>query len=255
MFRIYNKKRMAEELFSVNLTQEEINVVMEGNIFLDHPELKKEDCVVVESNITIQTPTYDETREEIREMTREEKILWLEETELLVDGEYIENGKIKEIKYDETLGFLSPAWNKEEHIWYEKATIEEKEKKWVEIINNLKPIVLEGPFPFVKDGITYYQKLRVDKDVPLVSSTLSTLTRHPESTVKWSFDDENNDIVLGLADIERLQDTGVIFTNAVYDVERDLKAQKPNLLLTIEDYKVLVEEKLKEPQLLLSKGE
>lgn len=125
MFRIYNKKRMAEELFSVNLTQEEINVVMEGNIFLDHPELKKEDCVVVESNITIQTPTYDETREEIREMTREEKILWLEETELLVDGEYIDNDEIKRIKYDENLKYYRPTWNREQLIWYDSIKREE----------------------------------------------------------------------------------------------------------------------------------
>ncbi|MEJ6467241.1 hypothetical protein [Fusobacterium ulcerans] len=256
MFRVYSKKKISKELFTVNLLQEEVDTVMGGNLFLDHPELKQEDCIVIERDTAVQNPIFDEDREEIREMTREEKILWLEEIDLLIDGEYIEKGEIKEIKYDKNLGFLNPAWDKENHIWYEKATNEEKEKKWVEIINNFKPIVLEGPFPFVKDGVTYYQKLRVDKDVPLVSSTLSTLTRHPESTVKWAFDDENNDIILGLADIERLQDTGVVFTNAVYDVERDLKAQELNLLFTIEDYKNLVEEKLKNTQsLLIQKGE
>lgn len=256
MFRVYSKKKNSKELFTVNLTSAEVQTVMEGNLFLDHPELKQEDCIVIEKDTAVQNPLYDEAKREIREMTREEKILWLEEIDLLIDGEYIEKGEIKEIKYEKNLGFLNPAWDKENHIWYEKATNEEKEKKWVEIINNFKPIVLEGPFPFVKDGVTYYQKLRVDKDVPLVSSTLSTLTRHPESTVKWAFDDENNDIILGLADIERLQDTGVVFTNAVYDVERDLKAQELNLLFTIEDYKNLVEEKLKNTQsLLIQKGE
>lgn len=256
MFRIYSKEKVSKELFTVNLLQEEVDTVMRGNLFLDHSGLNIEDCIVVEKDTTIQNPTFDKVREEIREMTREEKILWLEEIDLLIDGEYIEKGEIKEIKYDKNLGFLNPAWDKENHIWYEKATSEEKEKKWVEIINNFKPIVLEGPFSFVKDGVTYYQKLRVDKDVPLVSSTLSTLTRHPETTVKWAFDDENNDIVLGLADIERLQDTGVVFTNAVYDVERDLKAQELNLLFTVEDYKNLVTEKLKDTQLLLiQKGE
>lgn len=96
----------------------------------------------------------------------------------------------------------------------------------------------------------------MDKDAPLVSSTFSTFTRYPESTVKQVFNDENNDIVLGLADIERLQDMEVVFINAVYDVERDLKAQELNLLFTIEDYKNLVTEKLKNTQLLLiQKGE
>ena len=125
MFRIYNKKMIAEELFSVNLTQEEINAVMGGNLFLDHPELKEEDCIVIEKDTAVQNPTFDESREEIREMTREEKILLLEEIDLLVDGEYLENGEIKEIKYIKELGYYRPTWNKELHIWEEGTTKEE----------------------------------------------------------------------------------------------------------------------------------
>ena len=123
MFRIYNKKRIAEELFSVNLTQEEINAVMGGNIFFDHPELKEEDCVVIERDNEVQNPTWDGN--ELREMTREEKILLLEEIDLLVDGEYLENGEIKEVKYIKELGYYRPAWNKELHIWEEGTTKEE----------------------------------------------------------------------------------------------------------------------------------
>lgn len=125
MFRIYNKKRIAEELFSVNLTQEEINAVMGGNLFLDHPELKQEDCVVIEKDTAVQNPLYDEVKREIREMTREEKILLLEEIDLLVDGEYLENGEIKEIKYIKELGYYRPTWNKELNIWEEGTTREE----------------------------------------------------------------------------------------------------------------------------------
>ncbi|WP_270851722.1 hypothetical protein [Fusobacterium varium] len=123
MFRIYNKKRIAEELFSVNLTQDEINAVMGGNIFLDHPELKEGDCVVIERDNKVQNPTWDGN--ELREMTREEKILLLEEIYLLVDGEYLENGEIKEIKYIKELGYYRPTWNKELHIWEEGTTKEE----------------------------------------------------------------------------------------------------------------------------------
>lgn len=123
MFRIYNKKRIAEELFSVNLTQDEINAVMGGNIFLDHPELKEGDCVVIEMDNKVQNPTWDGN--ELREMTREEKILLLEEIDLLVDGEYLENGEIKEIKYIKELGYYRPTWNKELHIWEEGTTKEE----------------------------------------------------------------------------------------------------------------------------------
>ena len=120
MFRIYNKKRIAEELFSVNLTQEEISTVMGGNIFLDHPELKDGDCVVIERDNKVQNPTWDGN--ELREMTREEKIFLLEEIDLLVDGEYLENGEIKEIKYIKELGYYRPTWNKELHIWEEGTT-------------------------------------------------------------------------------------------------------------------------------------
>lgn len=123
MFRIYNKKMIAEELFSVNLTQEEINAVMGGNLFLDHPELKQEDCVVIEMDNEVQNPTWDGN--ELREMTREEKILLLEETDLLVNGEYLENGEIKEVKYIKELGYYRPTWNKELHIWEEGTTKEE----------------------------------------------------------------------------------------------------------------------------------
>ena len=123
MFRIYNKKRIAEELFSVNLTQEEINAVMGGNIFLDHPELKEGDCVVIEMDNKVQNPTWDGN--ELREMTREEKIFLLEEIDLLVDGEYLENGEIKEIKYIKELGYYRPTWDKELHIWEEGTTREE----------------------------------------------------------------------------------------------------------------------------------
>ncbi|MEQ3306237.1 hypothetical protein AAA294_01990 [Fusobacterium varium] len=123
MFRIYNKKRIAEELFSVNLTQEEINAVMGGNLFLDHPELKEGDCVVIERDNEVQNPTWDGN--ELREMTREEKILLLEEINLLADGEYLENGEIKEIKYIKELGYYRPTWDKELRIWEEGTTREE----------------------------------------------------------------------------------------------------------------------------------
>lgn len=123
MFRIYSKEKIAKELFTVNLLQEEVETVLEGNLFLDHPELKEEDCVVIEMDNKVQNPTWDGN--ELREMTREEKILLLEEIDLLVDGEYLENGEIKEIKYIKELGYYRPTWNKELHIWEEGTTKEE----------------------------------------------------------------------------------------------------------------------------------
>ena len=125
MFRVYSKEKISKELFTVNLLQEEVETVLEGNLFLDHPELKEEDCVVIERDNEVQNPLYDEVKREIREMTREEKILLLEEIDLLVDGEYLENGEIKEIKYIKELGYYRPTWDKELHIWEEGTTREE----------------------------------------------------------------------------------------------------------------------------------
>ncbi|HBJ77937.1 hypothetical protein [Fusobacterium sp.] len=123
MFRVYSKEKVSKELFTVNLLQEEVETVLEGNLFLDHPELKEEDCVVIEMDNEVQNPTWDGN--ELREMTREEKILLLEETDLLVNGEYLENGEIKEVKYIKELGYYRPTWNKELHIWEEGTTREE----------------------------------------------------------------------------------------------------------------------------------
>ena len=125
MFRVYSKEKISKELFTVNLTEEEVQTVMEGNLFLDHPELNIEDCIVVEKDTVIQNPLYEEVKGEIREMTREEKILLLGDTDLLLDGEWLEDEKIKKIEYDEKLGYYRKVWNKELHIWEEGTTKEE----------------------------------------------------------------------------------------------------------------------------------
>ena len=52
-----------------------------------------------------------DTDDVIREMTREEKILNLGMEELLIDGEILEDGKIKSIEAPKTL--IRAAWNKE----------------------------------------------------------------------------------------------------------------------------------------------
>lgn len=153
MFRIFNKDVISKELFTVNLSQQEVDVVLEGNLFKDYPELKEGDCVVIERDNEVQNPTWDGN--ELREMTREEKILLLEEIDLLVDGEYLENGEIKEIKYIKELGYYRPTWNKELHIWEEGTTKEE----FIEIRKN---------------KILEYSKLEEDKKL-LENSKFSTL--------------------------------------------------------------------------------
>lgn len=123
MFRVYKKSIISKELFNVNLTKEEVETVLEGNLFLDHPEIDKTSCIVLEQENIIKNPTW--TGAELREMTREEQIILLGETDLLLDGEWLEDGKIKKIEYDEELGYYRKVWNKELCIWEEGTTKEE----------------------------------------------------------------------------------------------------------------------------------
>lgn len=71
--------------------------------------------------VEFQNPIMD--NETIREKTREELILLDNKTELLQDGEYIENNRI--IIVDPPYFLYKKSWNKETNIWEEGATLEE----------------------------------------------------------------------------------------------------------------------------------
>ena len=74
MFYIYTKNKKAEVKFSVNLTAEEVRDHMNNNLFLDYPDLNKDDYIIVERNEAFKNPTYDPSINMIREMSREELI-------------------------------------------------------------------------------------------------------------------------------------------------------------------------------------
>ena len=132
MFRIYSKEKISKEIFTVNLTKEEIKTVLGGNIFMDHPELNKNEHIVLEREIGFINPILENG--EIREMTREEQILILGDEALLVNGEYINKGKILKKEIPENL--ISPIWNKDKKVWEENMTkdqmIELRKNKIVE---------------------------------------------------------------------------------------------------------------------------
>ena len=112
MFYIYTKKKKAEIKFTVNLTANEVRDIMDNNLFLDYPELNKDDYVVIERNESFKYPTYDETTNTIREMTRDELIE--EDIEIsLAPGEYIENKKLKSIPQPSSYH----TWNSSTHHW------------------------------------------------------------------------------------------------------------------------------------------
>lgn len=173
---------------------------------------------------------------ELRDKTREERIAE-GEIELLQNGEYVEAGKIIVVPVPE--GLLKKVWDKTTHAWKEAATPEEQKTEWFNKINTWKPQVLEGPFSYLHtDGKTYYQKLRVGKDDTLLSTAIQALIRNTGiSSIEWAFDDENNSVLMTLEDLRNLQDRGFIWTQAVYEAERELKAAVPDFTKDINFFK------------------
>ena len=91
VFRIYTKEKNSRELFNVNLTKEEVETVMKGNLFLDHPDIDKESCIIVEQEQPFIYPTFSDNN--IREKTREELVEEGIEIELQ-EGEVIQDKKL-----------------------------------------------------------------------------------------------------------------------------------------------------------------
>lgn len=194
------------------------------------------DITMIASEIKYEYPCLDKNTHELRDKTREERILEGEE-ELLQGGEYVEGGKIITVPAPENL--LKKVWDKELHIWKESATEEEQKTEWFNRINSWKPQVLEGPFNYVHtDGKTYKQKLRVGKDDTLLSTAIQALIRNTEiPSIEWAFDDENNSVLMTLEDLRKLQDTGFVWTQCVYEAERELKAMKADFTKDINFFK------------------
>lgn len=136
----------------------------------------------------------------IREMTREEKILKLGMEELLEDGEYIQDGKLIVVKYDEKLGYLKRTWNKETHIWYEGATEEEITEHMGVLVTKLLYDVMAIDCEVTIQEEKHQQSLDDDKRKALnerisgfdLAQELGT----PISQVAWSFRDDGTDTVV-----------------------------------------------------------
>lgn len=92
MFIIYTKDKKPQVKFTVNLTREEVKELMQDNLFLDYPELNKEDFIIVEQEQVFKHPINDNTGI-IREMTREELVEIGVEVSL-EEGEIIKGNKI-----------------------------------------------------------------------------------------------------------------------------------------------------------------
>lgn len=132
MFRIFNKDVISKELFTVNLSQQEVDVVLEGDLFKDHPELSPKACIVVEQDYPFSFPTFDREKNTVREMSLYERyknnlyelqfneveykndILTLEAGQYVNEaGELITVPKIEGVRVE---------WDWNTHTWEDKAS-------------------------------------------------------------------------------------------------------------------------------------
>lgn len=146
----------------------------------------------------LQYPIIDKETNLIREKTQEE--LKLEGIIELDDGEYIEDGKLIVVEYDEKLGYLKRMWNKETHIWYEGATEEEITEHMGVLVTKLLYDVMAIGCEVTIQEEKHQQSLDDDKRKALnerisgfdLAQELGT----PVSQVAWSFKDDGTDTVV-----------------------------------------------------------
>lgn len=132
MYRIYTKEIISKEIFNYNIDSTELETIMGGNIFLDHPELNPEDYIVVQQDNAFEYPTYKKVGETIEEMTLLERyknglyelqphqlehkgeIITLQEGQYISpEGELVTVPKIEGIKVE---------WNWDTNEWEDNAT-------------------------------------------------------------------------------------------------------------------------------------
>ena len=112
MFYIYSKEKKSKLAFTVNLTAEEVKNFMGDNLFLDYSELNPSNYIAIERTEPFKYPTYDEAKNTIREMTRDELIE--EDIEVqLAPGEYIEDKKLKTVPQPSSYH----TWNTSTNTW------------------------------------------------------------------------------------------------------------------------------------------
>lgn len=132
MYRVYTKEKISKEIFNVNLDKSELQLVMGGNIFLDHPDLNKDDYVVVEQEYAFEYPTYRAEKNIIEEMTLYEayknglyelqphQVEYKGDLIILQPGQYIDpKGELITVPKIEGIRI---EWNWDTNEWEEAAT-------------------------------------------------------------------------------------------------------------------------------------
>lgn len=180
-------------------------------------------------------PVLDKKIGEIREKTREELILLDNKLELLLDGEYVEKGKIKLVEAPNN--FIKKKWNVKNRIWEEGADLEEQKIIYKNKIDLYKAEILEKGFVFEEHN----QKCR-DKDLALLSNAIAALEDAGDTEgLLWAFSD--SDIAkLNLNQLKQMRIAGMSFITVVYGVEAYLKHGEIIPDLTVEKFKEKVNE-------------
>lgn len=165
MFRIFTKEVIAKEKATINLTQEEVDLILEGDYYKDYKDLDPSLHCVVEQNYSFEYPTYDEEKNTIREMTLIErynnKLYTLAEHEIvhnnsivqLQPGQYLDTASNSIITVDKIEG-VKVEWNWETNSWIEKATKDEQlEYCKQEILKNTRELLVFEKSGFSNDEL------------------------------------------------------------------------------------------------------
>ena len=237
MFYIYTKEKKSKVKFSVNLTAKEVKDFIGNNLFLDYPELNKDDYVIVESNEVFKHPTYDSITNTIREMTREELIE--EEIEIQLEpGEIIKNKKlIKVPKPKKNEKYLT--WNRENGTW-EYDSQKEKDD-YFQLVDTLKSEALEYGF----DYQGHRQRLRI-KDLIYMEIAIKSLEISKKKFKKdlkstWYFHD-NFGMTMSIEDLEDMMFSGTMFIQSIFNTEHYFKTEVEPKNLTKEEFKNKINE-------------
>ena len=239
MFYIYTKEKKPKIKFTVNLTREEVKELMGDNLFLDYPDLDKNNFIIIEQENMFKYPILGNDGI-IREMTRDELVADGIEVQLN-QGEKIENGKI--VKIEKPHNKLEELWNWTGTEWVYNHSAE-KEKYFTEI-DNIKAKILSYGFDYEIEGIKHRQKC-TDKDITLLASNITFMMGEKaifgkEKPITWYFED-NFGLKLDLQKSLILASYGKTFTQSVYDTENYFKTKVEPKNISEEEF----EEKRKE---------
>ena len=237
MFYIYIKTKRAEVKFSVNLTAEEVRDYMNNNLFLDYPDLNKDDYIIVESNEAFKNPTYDPSINMIREMSREELIEEGIEVQL-EPGEVVRDKKIVKIpKPNKNEKYLT--WNRDSAVW-EYDSKREKDD-YFNLVDQLKNEALEYGF----DYKNHRQRLRT-KDLIYMEISIKSLEIGKKKTKRdlkstWYFQDGFG-MPMSVEDLEDMMFSGTMFIQSIFNSESFFKIEIEPKELTITEFKNKVNE-------------